>query len=391
MLGAFAGLEIDPRIVEPGPARLLVASELVEPGSSQGTIAVDDIGHETTEIAIIQGGAIASMRSIRIGGQTFTARLARDLKVDAAQAEQVKLQNGAIDPEWTPGRQPQNDTEWVQAICYGVATELAQTLGRAFHGHSARGSDPVQAVYLCGGGAEMRGLSEFLAKTTGLEVRPLWHDQAAQMIEGGGYRAIGALGLAGRGLGHQPASKLNLRQGDLAFRGDYEFLRARALALGVAAFILIILLGGMVIAKKKAAQARVDAYADALCIATTQVFGECERNPSTALSRLGPSGGRLAGLIPETSAYEIFRDISATLVYLREEDETPVTIEKLVVDVQRDVIQIEGRTDTGTSVDVILDELGLLDCVSELEARQTQQIQGSNEFHFELRGQNSCQ
>ena len=387
-LDALAERGVDPRVVEVGPARLLAAGEFLKPGSSTGTVALVEIGHSSTDVCVVQNGEITLMRNLRIGGLVFTERIAQTFGLDLEQAEQVKHQQGFVEAS-TPTENPSSDRERMHAACFGPTNEIARDLARTFHGFSATNGQRVGAVYLCGGGANLNGIAELLASALGVEVRPLWHEQAEHIVPGGGYRAVGAVGLAARGLGHRPASGLNLRQGTLAYRGDYEFIRAKALTLGIAALLLVISIIFVVVAKRKAVEARVEAYSDALCASTQRVFGDCIRNPNLVLSRLN-SATNDRSWYPDVSAYEIFRDVSSTLVYLREDEEIPVEIEKFVVDVQRDVIQVEGRTNSAASVDFIIEELDLLDCLSNTESRQTQQVRGTGMFHFELRAQNAC-
>ena len=381
---------VDPRIVEVGPAGLLAAAELLNPGASVGTVALVDIGHSTTDVCLVENGEIVLMRSLRVAGSTFTERIASGMGATAENAEQAKHHYGAVDHTRPPGESPQSDEDRVQALCYGVASDLARELGRTFHGYATGGGNPITAMYVCGGGANLKGVPELLAAGLGIEVRPLWHEESEQAFRGGGYRSVPALGLAARGMGQRPASQFNLRSGGLAFRGDFEFLRARALSFGIAALCCIISLVGVLITNKKVTEARVAEYADALCIATEQVFEECIRNPNTVLSRLG-GGSDIGSLLPEVSAYEIFRDISVALVDVREVYETPIQLDKLVVDVQRDVVQVEGRTNTAASVDLIVEELDALECLVSLESGETRRARGSEDFEFNLRGENGCQ
>ena len=386
-LQTLSELGIDPRVVEVGPARLLAAGEFLDPGSSSGSVAYVEIGHNSTDVCVVRDGEIVQMRNIRIGGAVFTDRIAQTFGLTAEQAEQAKHQRAFVEVSG-PTENPSTDRERMQTACFAPASQLASDLSRTFHGYSAAYGQPIETVYICGGGANLDGISELLAAALGIEVRPLWLDQAEQLVPGAGYRAVGALGLSARGMGHRPASQFNLRQGALAYRGDYEFLRARSLSLGIAALLLVISIIFVVVVKRQAAEARVDAYADALCVSTERVFGECIRNPNIVLSRLNAASTR--ALIPEVTAYEIFRDVSSTLVYMREDEEIPVEIEKFVVDVQRDVIQIEGRTNSAASVDFIIEELDFLDCIKNTESRQTQQVRGTGMFRFELRAQNAC-
>jgi general secretion pathway protein L len=282
----------DPRIVDVGPARLGSARHLLSGGTEADVVALVDIGHEFTDVCVMSGEEITAMRRLRLGGKAFTEALARHFEVSVEVAEQDKLRQAFVEP---PGQERMGldpDSAMIRDVCRDVALDLSQELLRTFHSHLAERGRPVERVWLCGGGSLLPGLGAFLGVQLGIAcdavgVAALAQDPTKSV------RAVAALGLAARGLPQRVASPFNFRRGPFAFKGDFEFLRGRAVALGVGVMFVILALIFSLLAKKGAIEARRDAYAVALSISTAAVLGEALDDPGEVIQRLdsGAAGG----------------------------------------------------------------------------------------------------
>ncbi len=85
-----AGLE--PVMVEPGVNAVARVLETTEEGHL--TTLIVDIGPASTDIAILDGGAIRISGGLGIGGNTFTLDIAQKLNVTLENAHQLKVLNG---------------------------------------------------------------------------------------------------------------------------------------------------------------------------------------------------------------------------------------------------------------------------------------------------------
>jgi general secretion pathway protein L len=109
------------------------------------------------------------------------------------------------------------------------ALELARTLRQTWVAWAATATPHVTKVYLCGGGADTEGITDYLTEHTGVAVEllpepefgaPLTADQRAVW-----RRYARSMGVA---LSLRSGSKdLNLRKGALAFQRGYGFLKER--------------------------------------------------------------------------------------------------------------------------------------------------------------------
>jgi type IV pilus assembly protein PilM len=378
---------VEPRIIDIDPANLLGAYRMLRTAPT-GPVAIVDIGLAYTDICIVDNEEIVVMRRLRIGGRTFTERLAEMMRIDTESAEQVKLSDAYVELPSALGAAPEQAS--VHTVCRDVAGELSSELSRTLHAHAAKAAGPVESVMLCGGGGLLRGLARFLATALGIPVDVLVVEEAEAIAPGAGARAVGCLGLAARGLGRKPASRFNLRQGEFVYRGSLAFLKAPARALAIFALLLCVVLGFNLWAERWAVKKQRDAYQFALSSLTESVLGEPIDNARDVIQLMArvPEG---EGSMPEVTAYELFRDISQRLVELREDLDIVVTVDRLSVEIApRNQISIRGSTDSAESIDEIETELETLPCVGEIARERETRNRTTNLLEFELRADNIC-
>jgi general secretion pathway protein L len=211
----LAGLDehgIDPR--ETGVAPLVYRIDQSDE-EAQEVAAIVDIGHRRTNVAVV-GDQVRTTRTVLRGGRDFTERLAEVGRVTFSEAEAYKRRDGLA------GKVGQVLREALQP----VIREIRQTL----KGHLAAGGHRVTRIHLCGGGALIQGIEPFLADEIGVPVERLRVDlgDVVKTRESGqsGEEALLAYSLARREELPRP-KRINLRRGDLAFKGDYAFLKRR--------------------------------------------------------------------------------------------------------------------------------------------------------------------
>jgi type IV pilus assembly protein PilM len=130
-----------------------------------GTVALVDIGGSTTSVVIATDGVPQFVRIIATGGDDITQALGAHLKMDAVQAEAIKVRLGLA-----TGTVPSEDKRAVE-IVYQVASEQLTSLRNTVNYFvNTRPGDSVRKIVLSGGGAQLRGLPEALAEMTRLTV-----------------------------------------------------------------------------------------------------------------------------------------------------------------------------------------------------------------------------
>lgn len=159
-----AGLEVEIVDIE----AFAMYRALVEAGFSsefgEETVALVDIGASTTNVSVISKGVFAMTRSIPQAGETFTSALANYFKLSREDAEKGKSQldlnllvnvQGPVENPPLRVLQPHIDDllrEIRRSLNYYQSQQTDQNRGK-----------PVSKVILSGGGANMKGLAEYMS------------------------------------------------------------------------------------------------------------------------------------------------------------------------------------------------------------------------------------
>jgi len=131
-----AGLE--PSMVDVDAFALHNAFEVNYPEAMRGIVALVNIGHDVTNINILDDGVPILTRDITVGTRRFREDLQRERGISADEAQQL-LQG------------------------YDRSTHLDIERAAAFLASSSRSAGQIRAIYTCGGGARIPGLSDALA------------------------------------------------------------------------------------------------------------------------------------------------------------------------------------------------------------------------------------
>jgi type IV pilus assembly protein PilM len=128
------------------------AFELNYPDAMTGAVGLVNIGHEVTNINILDDGVPILTRDLPIGTRRIREDLQREHGLSAADAE--ALIRGY-------DRSPQLDSVVLQRT-EEIATGLERAI--AFLSTSLKGDGQMKAVYTCGGGSRTPGLTESLGQ-----------------------------------------------------------------------------------------------------------------------------------------------------------------------------------------------------------------------------------
>jgi type IV pilus assembly protein PilM len=151
-----AGLE--PDVVDVEAFALHNAFEVNHPDAMNGLVALVNIGHDVTNINILDDGVPLLTRDLTVGTRRFREDLQRErgLSVDEAQ----KLVQGF-------DRSPH-----LESVLEGRGEEIAVGIERAaaFLAQNSRGGQ-LRGIYTCGGGSRIPGLNEMLATRLHISVQ----------------------------------------------------------------------------------------------------------------------------------------------------------------------------------------------------------------------------
>jgi type IV pilus assembly protein PilM len=148
---------LTPGIVDVDAFALHNAFEVNHPDAMTGIVALVNIGHEVTNINILDDGIPILTRDITVGTRRFREDLQRERGVSVDEADQLI--------------QGYDRSAHLDAVIESRGEEIAVGVERAaaFLASSAR-TGQLRGVYTCGGGARIPGLTEALANRLRIRV-----------------------------------------------------------------------------------------------------------------------------------------------------------------------------------------------------------------------------
>ena len=138
----------------------------IVPRAGSGTIMIVDIGKLATELSIVQDGIMAFTTLIEVGGEAFTNTIEKFMQVSAEEAEKIKAEKGF---------EKSKDNIELFEVLLGVVSVLRDEINKNlsyWQMNNAQGSNskPVEKIVLCGGGANLKGLKEYMLMTMDIPI-----------------------------------------------------------------------------------------------------------------------------------------------------------------------------------------------------------------------------
>jgi type IV pilus assembly protein PilM len=148
---------LDPVVMDVEAFALHNAFEHNYPDARNGMAAVVNIGHETTNVNLLQNGMPVLVRDVPFGTRRLREALQRERGMTGEQAEEVL--------------QGHSEPQALRAVLDERVEELAVGIERAAAFIVAQsGGENVSRVYIAGGGACIDGMSDAIARRMGVRV-----------------------------------------------------------------------------------------------------------------------------------------------------------------------------------------------------------------------------
>lgn len=291
--------------VTPTHAALWQAVSLLVPDVTKGSVAVIEIGAHDSDIALVKDGQIRLTRELAVGSETLTEALVGvvmsehgQITIDRSRADALKRRYGVL-PDAVDGNTDDGVPLFhLSSLMRPVLEHLLTELSRALSFYKVQVDEAgVSRILLCGGGAELKQLQDYLADGLGLTVelfnplvriseraQPLEPEQVAEQ----GPRLGVAIGLAlahGQGLNLVPTELQRTRAATVT-RGKWTRVAqaAGAVVFGVCAVLWAISAGlhGQIVHQRGAWAKLAPAYEQSMRISTTsrdfdQTVGQVQR------------------------------------------------------------------------------------------------------------------
>lgn len=166
----IAGLEVDIVDVEAFAMYRSLVETNVGPYNEE-TIALVDVGAQTTNVSVVSCGIFGMTRSINQGGQVLTDALKSHFKLEDAEAELGKSQ---LDLRALIAEQKVQESPPLRVLQPHL-DDLIREIRRSLNYYQSQQTEhgtptPVTRVLLAGGGANLPGLAEYMAHKLGLTV-----------------------------------------------------------------------------------------------------------------------------------------------------------------------------------------------------------------------------
>ncbi len=151
-LGAVRAAGLQPIMVEPGINSVARVIEAAEEGHLPTLIV--DIGPASTDIAVLDGGAIRISGGIGIGGNTFTLDIAKKLGVALENAHQLKVLNGL-----SAGPRRAKITAALTPSLQRIATEVRKVI--RYYNERISDDRKLEQMIIVGGGSNVPGIGDY--------------------------------------------------------------------------------------------------------------------------------------------------------------------------------------------------------------------------------------
>jgi general secretion pathway protein L len=283
--------------------------------------------------------------------------------------------------------------------------QISDTLKRAYAPVVRRLRQVVQAtvsssrlrvvkIVLTGGGSKVLNLDRHLAEE--LNVRVVRARELSQTLRGklpadpvgtvsddtAGSESAIALGLALAGLaGQRNGQRFDFRVGPFAWRGDFDFLRERAVPLSAwAAAIMLTVGAGAIVQLYSLSGEDTRLYQQQLALCE-QITGQRVESTSVCDSMIREKISGTSGFqIPDHSALDTFMEISRRLPYSNE-----LKRKVTELDITSERVRIKGTTESYEAIDTMVDRLQGGKCFTLVEKGKARNINAESvEFNVTM-------
>jgi type IV pilus assembly protein PilM len=151
-LTAVTSAGLQPVMIEPGINSIARVLEKTEEGHLPTLIV--DIGPASTDIAVLDGGAIRVSGGLGLGGNTFTLDIAKKLNVALDNAHQLKVLNGL-----SAGPRQAKITTALQPSLQRILVEIRKVI--RYYNERLSDDRKLEQVLVVGGGSNVPGIGDY--------------------------------------------------------------------------------------------------------------------------------------------------------------------------------------------------------------------------------------
>jgi type IV pilus assembly protein PilM len=154
LLSALKMAKIKPVAVEldsQSIARAVISAE-----DKDASVLIVDLSSTFTSFAVVSKGFLEYTSSIPLGGNTITENIVQGMGVTAKDAEKLKLETGLLGDS-----KKGNIKQMMLSVLDSVVDEIRNVI--KFHDDHSPFQQPINKVVLCGGGAKLAGIVDYVS------------------------------------------------------------------------------------------------------------------------------------------------------------------------------------------------------------------------------------
>lgn len=134
-------------------------------------ISIVDIGAQSTDITIVEGGEIVMVRPVPLGSDNLTQAIASTLGISFSEAQKLKEKEVSV----ILGRAPSNEREEkvsraIQPVLEELLDEIRRSIG--YYRSQLRGAT-IENLVLTGGGIQLKNIDNFIEENLRIKVKKI--------------------------------------------------------------------------------------------------------------------------------------------------------------------------------------------------------------------------
>ncbi|MGB0646518.1 MAG: hypothetical protein ACPGQS_05040, partial [Bradymonadia bacterium] len=302
---------------------------------------------------------------------------------DEADAFKVMAEEGSLGHQATSDR-----SAAVQTACNTGFAPLLRELKRTWLSLSNKGIPIPQQILLVGGGSLLRGVPDVVSSALGRPVRTFSPFEArSNSATSSDELRLFAKAAALTNVKGNPkfGGRINLRQKEFAYTGDFSQIRGRLITTSLGVIACLILLATLGIAKKKVLEARHAQLQREVAKISKEVLGVETTEVSMLTQALEEDFEADFSAIPTRSATELLHDISTQLPA-----SLKVDIDRIEINLERRSLVLRGKSPKPSDVEDLTEALEKMKCFREVQQERVEAA-GEESTRFRLSATASCQ
>lgn len=157
-----------------------------EDGLRDKTIATLDIGHNITNISIIEDGKFRFSRLIEVGGRDINRNIEQRLNIPEDEVERIKLNIGSVLSDNMNSQEGQENTQLdsIKSVIQGSLSDLCQEVERIFRYHTGRSSgNQINEIYIYGATSRMIDIEKYIEDVLHIPTYKISHLDNVRLVK----------------------------------------------------------------------------------------------------------------------------------------------------------------------------------------------------------------